>query len=151
MATSLSELQIVSLFEALDIPYALSFYAQDGMGSISQVSITPYILNARDVVLAYINNPPSSDPKTNGIAGTALETRLKTRLDQWDEISSYTGEMKEGGAGNSSGLNFSFKGQREHLRELICLICPFPAYHMVLYKRAVATANGSMMATITRG
>ncbi len=151
MATALSNLQIVSLFEALDIPYSLAFNAQDGMGSINIVSITPYVLNARDVVLAYINNPPSSNPATNGIAGTALETRLIQRLIQWDEISAFTGEMKEGGAGNASGLNFSFKGQREHLRALINLIVPFPSYHMVLQKRAMATANSSMMAPITRG
>ncbi len=145
MATGLSDLNIVSLFEALDIPYATGFFAQDGMGSISSVAIIPYILNARNIVLAYINDAPP-----DGIAGTALETRLIERLEQWDDIAANVGSMSQGGAGNASGLNYSFKEKREHLRALICLLVPFPAYDKVLQKRAQACANVGMTIPICR-
>lgn len=139
MATTLTELQIVSLFECLDIPEADGFYASDGMGSISSVSIFPYVINARAVVISYLS----------GIGGTAKETRLKDRLEEWDDISSNVGEMKDGGAGNASGLNYSFKAKQERIRQLVMILVPFYQYHDVLARRA-ANSNNTMSIPIVR-
>ncbi len=126
MPTTLSGEEIVSLFEVLDVPYNDSYQGMDGMGSISSVALFPYILNARQAILNYLD----------GIGGTAKETRLKARLAEWDGIASYTGSMTQGGAGNSSGLNYSFREQRDRIRDLVVILVPFLQYHLIVQRQS---------------
>lgn len=141
MASSLTIAQRIALNQALEMPYATTYYTVGDIGTLSaQTSIGGTAAQANTELTTFLDTLTSS----NG------ETQLIALIDRYIVIGTKVANIDGGAVGGLQGVSMSYDDERALIAKRIQVIVPFFKYHEILALRASQGASGGMSIPIMR-
>ena len=139
---ALSEAEIRSVFQCLEVAYSIDYHVLNSMVSLQMT---------HEVSLAGQTQAKTALLTAIAALDSDSEAKVQALVVEWDAAELQCGEVVEGGLEGGQGIRFSWDQKRKRIKDVMTRYLPFYRYGEVLaIQMSQGSGSGTGMAWATR-